>query len=212
MKPRINLEPNNTIVFIGDSITDAGRREPAYSPLGYGYVHFAANQLFAKHPELNLNIINTGISGNTIRDLDARWKTDCLDLKPDILSILIGINDVWRQHGGMLDEAVLLNEYKSTYERLLSQTKEKYNCRLVLMEPFMFCDNTHDPMFNALKEYIKTVNELAKKFDAVLVPLQQAINNKIKQVPPHRWSDDMVHPYLWAHAWIAQRWLEATNL
>ena len=67
-------------------------------------------------------------------------------------------------------------------------------------------------MYNSLKEFIDTVDNLAKQFDAVLVPMQELINKKIKQVPSYNWSDDMVHPYLWAHAWIAQCWLEATNL
>jgi len=212
MKSRINLQPNQTIVFIGDSITDAGRRERAYRTLGYGYVNFAANWLSAKYPEFDLEIINSGINGNTIRDLSGRWKRDCLDYKPDILSILIGINDIWRQHTNMLDEVVSLDEYKLIYERLLSQVKENNNCQLVLMEPFMFCDDLTNPMFNSLQEFLNTVHNLAEQFDAVLVPLQEAINNKIKQVPHYKWSDDMVHPYLWAHAWIAQRWLEATNL
>ena len=94
MHTQIELKHNDTIVFIGDSITDAGRREAAYRPLGYGYVHFAANYLQAKYPEYNLISINTGISGNTIRDLNIRWERDCMAYKPNILSVLIGINDV----------------------------------------------------------------------------------------------------------------------
>lgn len=212
MKSELNLEPNQTIVFIGDSITDAGRCDNAYKPLGYGYVHFVSNWLLAKYPEFGLNIINTGIGGNSIRDLNQRWKRDCLDYKPDILSVMIGINDVWRQHANRLDEAVLHEEYELTYKQLLSQVKGKNDCQLVLMEPFMFCDDTENPAYNTLKEYIHTVNNIVNHFDAVLVPLQKLIDKKIKQVPPKKWSDDMVHPYLWAHAWIAQRWLEATNL
>ena len=212
MKYQLILGPNQTIVFIGDSITDAGRCEAAYKPLGYGYVHFVANWLLAKYPEFNLNSINNGIGGNTIRDLDGRWEKDCLAYKPDILSVLIGINDVWRQYADRLDEAVFLDEYELTYKRLLLQVKEKNDCQLVLMEPFMFCDDQENPMYNSLKEFIDTVDNLAKQFDAVLVPMQELINKKIKQVPPYKWSDDMVHPYLWAHAWIAQCWLEATIL
>ncbi len=212
MQTKIELEPKDTIVFIGDSITDAGRLEASYRPFGYGYVHFAANYLLAKYPEYNLHIINTGISGNTIRDLNGRWENDCLNHKPDILSILIGINDVWRQHTNRLDEVVLLDEYELTYERLLSLVKEKYDCQLVLMEPFMFCDDTENPMYKTLKGFIAVVHNLAKKFNAVLVPLQESIDKKIKQVPPEKFSDDMIHPYLWKHAWIAQRWLETTKL
>jgi len=212
MKSQLNLGPNQRIVFIGDSITDAGRCEAAYKPLGYGYVHFVANRLLAKYPEFNLNIINNGIGANTIRDLKGRWEKDCLNQKPDILSILIGINDIWRQYIDRLNEAVFLDEYELTYNWLLSQVKEKCDCQLVLIEPFMFCDDAENPEYNSLKEFINTVDNLAEQFDAVLMPLQELINKKIKQVPPYKWSDDMVHPYLWAHAWIAQCWLEATNL
>jgi len=212
MKARIELKTNDTIVFIGDSITDADRREAAYRPLGYGYVHFVANWLLAKYPEFNLNIINTGISGDTIRDLNARWEEDCLDREPDVLSVLIGINDVWRQHTERLDEAVFLEEYELTYKRLLSQVKEKCDSQLVLMEPFMFCDDAENPAYDSLRAFINAVDDLAKKFNAVLVPLQELIDKKIKTVPSCKWSDDTVHPYLWAHSWISQRWLEATNL
>ena len=208
----IELKQNDTIVFIGDSITDADRFERTYRPFGNGYVHFAANYLLAKYPEYNLRIINTGISGNTIRDLNGRWQKDCLNHKPDILSILIGINDVCRQYTTRLDAAVLLEEYQLTYERLLSLVKEKYNCRLILIEPFMFCEDKTNPAYKTLQEYIHAVHTLAEKFSAVLVPLQDSIDKKIKQVPQERWSDDMVHPYIWAHCWIAQRWLEATKL
>jgi lysophospholipase L1-like esterase len=167
MQTKIELKPNWSIVFIGDSITDAGRLEPAYRPFGYGYVHFVAYRLKAKYPEYNLRIINTGISGN---------------------------------------------EYQLTYKRLLSLVKEKYNCRLILMEPFMFCDDKANPAYRALQQYIHAVRELAEEFDAVQVPLQQLIDETIKKVPPEKFSDDMVHPYVWAHAWIAQQWFEATKL
>ena len=212
MQTKIELKPNDTIVFIGDSITDADRLERAYKSFGNGYVHFAANHLLAKYPEYNLGIINTGISGNTVRDLNNCWQKDCLDHKPDILSILIGINDVCRQYADRMNEAVLIEEYELTYERLLSLAKDKYNCRLVLMEPFLFCEDKTNPAYETLQGYIRTVHTMAEKFSAVLVPLQDSIDKKIKQVPQEKWSDDMVHPYIWAHCWIAQLWLEATNL
>jgi lysophospholipase L1-like esterase len=212
MKNKIDIKPNNTIVFIGDSITDAGRRESVYKPFGYGYVHFAANQLLAKYPDYNINIVNTGISGNTIRDLKSRWRKDCLDYKPDIVSILIGINDVWRFHTNRLNEAVFLEDYKLIYEELLLQLKEQNNSQIVLIEPFMFCNDTDNPMFYSLQEYIYAVNKLAKQFNAVLVPLQKSINEIIHRVPPEKWSEDMVHPYVWAHCWITERWLEATRI
>lgn len=212
MKDKIELKANDTIVFIGNSITDAGRLLRQYKSYGYGYVHFVANQLLAKYPDFNIDIVNTGISGNTIRDLKSRWEKDCIKYNPDIISILIGINDIWRFHTNRLNEAVLLDEYELTYRQLLTRAREKSDCQLVLMEPFMFCDDTDNPIYRDLQNYIASVRELAEQFDAVLVPLQKSINEMIRRVPPGKWSDDMVHPYVWAHCWIAQRWLEATRL
>jgi lysophospholipase L1-like esterase len=227
MQPKIELKHNQTIVFIGDSITDADRDLPAYRPFGFGYVHFVANTLLAKYPELNISIINAGISGNTVRDLKHRWEKDCIRYKPDILSVLIGINDVARRYAEpeKLPRAVYEDEYELTYRQLLSQAEEQCNCQLILMEPFMFCDSSREmdqdiisrgkeenQMLKSLRRYVNIVECFAKEFEAVLVPLQSEIDKQIKQVPPEKWSEDSVHPYLWAHAWIAQRWLQATGL
>jgi lysophospholipase L1-like esterase len=214
MPDKLDLNPDQTILFIGDSITDADRESRDYKPFGFGYVHFIANFLLAKYPTYNLNIVNRGISGNTITDLEARWQRDCLDSKPDILSILIGVNDVWRQFAteAELPYAVFADEYESIYRRLLDEVKQKCNSRIVICEPFMFCDDFDNPMLTQLRRYIETVRRLAVEFNAVLVPLQKSIDERIKEVPPQNWSDDMVHPHLWAHAWIAQQWLIATGL
>jgi lysophospholipase L1-like esterase len=213
MKDKLDLRPNQTILFIGDSITDADRNSRAYKPFGFGYVHFVANFLLAKYPTYNLNIINRGIGGNTIRDLKSRWQKDCLDHNPDILSILIGVNDVWRRFAGEeeLPYVVFQEEYESTYRLLLTQAKEKCNSRLVICEPFMFCDDLSNPMFRELRRYIETVHRIAADFNAVLVPLQKSIDEQIDKIPPQKWADDMVHPHLWAHCWIAQQWLSATG-
>lgn len=214
MSTGIELKSNQTIVFIGDSITDADRNRPAYRPLGFGYVHFVANTLLAKYPQLNLNIINTGISSNTVRDLKSRWEKDCIRFKPDVLSVLIGVNDVWRQYAEpeYLNQAVYEEEYELTYRLLLSQIKQQGDSQLILMEPFMFCNDTKNEIFRSLRNYIDIVDNLAEEFGAVLVPLQSEIDKKIKQVPPEKWSADAIHPYIWSHAWIAQHWLQATGL
>lgn len=214
MAGKITLKPNDTIVFIGDSITDTGRSYPAYQPFGYGYVNFTANILLAKYPQLNLNIVNAGISGNTIRTMKPRWKKDCVAHNPDVVSVMIGINDLWRQYiePERQCEAVYPDEYEATYRELLSQLRDNCNPQLVMMEPFMFCDDKHNKMFEGLSIYIKIVNKLAKEFDAVLIKLQTAIEQQIGKVPSGKWSDDFVHPHLWAHAWIALQWLSATGL
>jgi lysophospholipase L1-like esterase len=249
MQNKLDLKPNQTLLFIGDSITDADRNLRAYKPFGFGYVHFIANFLLAKYPTYNLNIINRGISGNTIRDLKSRWQKDVvaklrseaskhstdphvvfpegkscggLDHKPDILSILIGVNDVWRQFAteDELPFAVPFDEYESTYRLLLTQTKEKCNSQFVICEPFMFCNDLSNPVFTELRRYIETVRRIAAElvrrpcggYDAVLVPFQKSIDEQIGQVPPQNWSADSVHPELWAHSWLAHQWLISTGL
>jgi lysophospholipase L1-like esterase len=213
VKPGMHLKTDDTIVFIGDSITDAERHRQVYNPLGFGYVHFVGNLLWARRPELNLSIINMGVSGETVRDLEHRWQRDCLAYNPDIVSILVGINDVWQltMEPALARTASTPSEYEVTYGALLSRTKKQCDCQFVLMEPFMFCRDGSNRVFNALMSYIEIVRGLAAKYNAVLVPLQQEIDRQIAEIPPEKWSDDMVHPYLWAHAWIALRWLEATG-
>jgi lysophospholipase L1-like esterase len=214
MLQAIRLSTNDTIVFIGDSITAADRHRQAYRPLGFGYVHFAGNFLLARNPALNLNIANTGISGDTVLDLKDRWQRDCIAHRPNVLSILIGINDVWRRtmEPDMAESAASPAEFEVTYDQLLAQAEGQCRCRLILMEPFLFCRDREDEVFRALVPYLEVVRILAKQHEAVLVPLQREIDRQIAEIPPERWSEDTVHPYLWAHAWIAHQWLRATGL
>ena len=214
MQPKVHLKANDTILFTGDSITAAERHQKAYRPLGFGYVHFAGNFLLAGYPKLNLHIMNTGVSGDTVIDLRHRWERDCLAHQPDVLSVLIGINDVWQltMEPDLAQTAATPDEYELTYDQLLAQARQQCGCQLVLMEPFMFCRDPHDRVFRALTPYIEIVRRLAAKHKATAVFLQRELDALLAEVPPERWSEDAVHPCLWAHAWIAQRWLEATRL
>ncbi len=199
MQNKIELKSGQTVLFIGDSITDADRNSPASAPFGFGYVDFLANFLLGKYPTYNLNIINTGISGNTIRDLKSRWQKDCLDHNPDILSILIGVNDVWRQFAAEdeLPYAVPLDEYETIYRQLLTMVTQRCNSQIVICEPFMFCDDFNNTMFTHLRTFVEAVRRIADDFNACLVPLQKAIDERIREVPPKNWSLDMVHPEIW---------------
>ncbi len=214
MQQTIRLEPNDTIVFIGDSITAADRHRQAYSPVGFGYVHFAGNLLLARNPALDLRIVNTGVSGDTVIDLKDRWQRDCLAHRPNVLSVLVGINDVWRRamEPDMAERAADPVAFEITYEQLLAQAKRECRCQLVLMEPFLFCRDRENEAFRTLVPYLDVVRTLAEKHGAVLVRLQKEVDRQIVEIPPERWSQDTVHPYLWAHAWIAQQWLDATGL
>jgi acyl-CoA thioesterase-1 len=214
MDGAIRLKANDRIVFIGDSITAAERHRQAYGPLGFGYVHFVGNLLLARYPQLDLRIINTGVSGDTLLDVQRRWEKDCLAHRPNVLSVLVGINDVWQltMEPDHAPTASTPHEYEVTFGQLLARTRQRCDCRLVLMEPFMFCRDPDNEVFRALAPYIEAVRRLAARYDATAVFLQKEIDRQITTVPPEKWSADTVHPYLWAHAWIAQRWLEATGL
>jgi lysophospholipase L1-like esterase len=174
-------------------------------------VHFAANSLLAALPHLNLNIQNRGISGDTTRNLKQRWKTDCLALNPDIVSIMIGINDLWRKYGDSIDSLqrhVPPDEYETNYHKLLLQLRQQCNSQLILMEPFMFCDDSDNPMLVDLARYIDIVHKLAAEFDAVLVPVHAAYSSLNDKRPDLEWAEDYVHPSPWAHAWIAKIWMD----
>ena len=137
LQPALIFGPGQKLLFIGDSITDAGRRDGPHAPYGKGYVHLARAFLLARHAELGLQIENRGISGNTVRDLDRRWEEDVIAEQPDWLSIKIGINDVWRLIANRLDQHVPLDEYAATLHGLLDRTREATNARLILVEPYV---------------------------------------------------------------------------
>ncbi len=208
----IEFKPNQTLLFIGDSITDAGRRERPYTPLGWGYVHFAANFLLAAYPHLNLTIHNRGISGDTTGALLTRWDEDCIALKPDIVSLMIGINDLWRKFG-LTQETQRMYidpaEYRDNLTELLRQTQNECSAQFILMEPYMFCDDPADPMLTQLPAYTDIVHTLADQFDAVLVPVHTHWTQLKNKRPADEWSNDCIHPFEWAHGWIAKQWLDA---
>lgn len=211
MHKRIDFQPEQTLLFIGDSITDACRHELPYAPLGCGYVNFASNFLLAERPDLNLTIENRGIGGDTTRDLKERWKTDCLDISPDIVSVMIGINDLWCKYGESFETQqmhVVPDEYEANYLQMLTLLRQECNSQLILMEPYMFCDNPDNPMLSNLNAYIKIVHTLAGEFDALLVPVHTNYMELKDKRPAEQWAEDTVHPSPWAHAWIAKQWLD----
>ena len=211
MHKRIEFTPDQTILFIGDSITDCKRRELPYAPLGWGYVHYAANFLKAALPHLDLNIENRGIGGDTTRALLSRWDVDCIALAPDIVSLMIGINDLWYKFGASFESRrmhVEPAEYEQNVRQLLTCTRDECDCQLILMEPFMFCDDPQNPMLCELPRYIDIVGKLADEFDAVYVPVHTNYAKLKNKRPAHEWAEDTVHPYEWAHAWIAKQWLD----
>ena len=206
----MRFEPHQRIVFIGDSITDAGRRAEA-APLGAGYVGIVHGMLAAQYPAHDLTIINRGVSGDTVRHLAARWDTDAIGPRPDWLSVKIGINDVWRAFGVNAHEAVPLPEYRETLEILLRQAQEETSCRLIVMAPYVIDRNRADPMRARMDEYGAAAREVAAALGAVHVATQAAFDTVLATTAPADWAPDRVHPNVAGHAVIARAFLAATG-
>ena len=210
------FQKNDNIVFIGDSISDYERKKPVgeglFNAWGRSYVADAGSLLCCMYPELNLRVVNMGIGGNQIRDLDNRWKTDVLDLNPDWVSILIGINDVWRQFDSpqMPETHVSLEEYSATYERLIQQTLPSVK-GMILMTPYFMEPNRQDPMRIKMDLYVNAVKELADKHKLVFVDLQKAWDELFIYMHPCNIAWDRIHPNQIGCMYIAKQFLKAVG-
>jgi lysophospholipase L1-like esterase len=202
--------PGQKILFIGDSITDCDRRGAA-APYGTGYMRLVRDLLSARYSEYGLTFVNRGVSGDTTRDLAARWERDVIAVRPDWLAVLIGINDVWRAFGGNPCEAVPLGEYTATLRRLLDRTRAATDARLILMEPYMIEPDRAQPMRRQMDAYGAAVRQLAADYQAVLVPTQAAFDAALQQTTPAAWADDQIHPNGPGHAVIALAFLRAID-
>ena len=203
------LKPNRKILFIGDSITDCGRRnEPPLGPYGRGYMPMVRDMLIASRPELGLTFENRGIGGNTIRDLKARWEEDVIAEAPDALSIMIGINDVWRQVQNRPAAAELLDEYEATYRELLDRTREEVNPVFLLATPYIIETDRNDPFRARMDEYGACVKRLADEYGATLVDTQAAFDKALEGQPSAFWAQDRVHPISCGHAVLALAFLK----
>lgn len=203
------------ILFQGDSVTDAGRSREAGLPdnqgLGAGYPMLVAARLNADEPGAGYVVLNRGISGNRVVDLYARWKCDTLNLKPDILSILIGINDTW--HEKAWQNGVEPERYERILRELLSWTKNTLpSCRIVLCEPFCFqIGVVAEDWVPEMKERSRIVRKLAQEFQTLFLPLQTALDKAAEKSSPDLILGDGVHPRLAGHQIIADEWLKAVK-
>ena len=203
------LPDGTRLVFIGDSITDTGRKRPVgVAPeLGSGYVSQINALLMATYPERAIDVLNTGISGNRVPDLENRWQTDVINLNPDWLSILIGINDVWRQFDSADNpNQVSPEQFESVYRGLLARTCPRIK-GLVIMTPFFIEPDRTDPMRARMDIYGTIVKTLASEFSAVLVDTQAAFDTYLGHRPWQTLCADRVHPNLSGHMIIARAWL-----
>ena len=193
------------ILFQGDSITDGnrGRSADPNHILGHGYAFIIAAKFGAAFPERKLEFFNRGVSGNTVLDLEKRWQKDALDLKPDVLSILIGVNDRGRK--------VPFDQYEQTYDKLITQAKAANpQLKLVLCEPFMLDTKATTPQHGSPNEDIvkrqEIVARLAKKHGAALVRFQAALDRATELAPAAHWVWDNVHPTYSGHQILADEW------
>ena len=209
------LAPDRKIVFVGDSITDCGRARPVGEGggLGNGYVQFLDAFLGATKPDLRLRTVNMGVGGNTVRDLEARWQADVLDLRPQYVSLMIGINDVWRQFDAPLQKEIHVGpeEYRDTLDRLLARTMPSVERALVL-SPFFIEPNRNDKMRARMDEYGAYAQEVAIEHGAVWVDVQSAFDAVLKHVHPASIAGDRVHPNATGHAIITRAWLKAVGV
>ncbi len=208
-KPTSVFSKDARILFQGDSITDGnrGRNSDPNHILGHGYVFIIAAKYGGELPEKNYQFMNRGISGNKVTDLQARWKQDTLDLKPDVLSILIGVND---------NASVPLDKYEQIYDNLLNETEAANpQIKLVLCEPFTLpvgrIKENWEQWSSGITARRNIVAKLAMKHHAALVRFQKVFDEACKRAPADYWIWDGVHPTYSGHQLMADEWMRVVQ-
>lgn len=204
------------ILFIGDSISDYERAKPVgeglFNAWGTSYVANVGALLGCMYPEMHLRVVNMGISGNQARDLENRWQTDVFDLKPDWVSMLIGINDVWRQFDSpeIKESHVSLEDYRACCERLIQKTLPTVK-GMILMTPYFMEPNKADPMRARMDEYGAVIKELAQKYGLICVDLQAGWDRLFEHMHPCNIAWDRIHPNQIGCMYIAKQFLSAVG-
>jgi lysophospholipase L1-like esterase len=164
------------------------------------------------YPDSRLRSVNMGNSGDTSRHLKQRWRTDVLDLKPDWVSVLIGINDIWRQFDSPLrtEEHVYLDEYEANLEELITTTKKSVE-GIILMAPYYMEPNREEPLRKMADQYAGVVEKLAKKYGCVFVDLQKRFDDYLRFYSAQSISWDRIHPDVLGHTIIARAFLDAVG-
>ena len=202
------LAKGSTLLFQGDSITDMkwGRNQKDRNHyLGHSYVFLIASRLHTDMPEAKLNFLNRGMSGHTVPDLQKRWQKDTVDLKPNVLSVLIGINDVGRAVRAKKEVDPVA--YEQGYRDLLTQSRAaNEKLKLVLVEPFVL--PVKRDWRGQVDRIRPVVAKLAEEFNAVLIPMQSVFDEAAKRTGPEHWIWDGVHPLPQGHELIARTWIQ----
>lgn len=205
------------IIFTGDSVTDAGRGRPVgeglHAGVGGGYVRQIDNILNVVYPDWRFWVVNTGSSGDTSRTLKARWQEDVMNLKPDWVSLMIGVNDVWRQFDspGVIGAQVSLTEYTATLCELLERTLPAVK-GMILISPFYMEPLRDDPMRRMVCDYARAAENAAKKYNCLYVNVQQAFDDFLNYRHSSYISWDRVHPGPIGSTIIAREFLKAVGM
>lgn len=213
------IENNDVILFQGDSITDADRNREQQKPnnlvgLGRGYAFLAAGLLHEAFPAGKLQIHNRGVSGNRVTNLENRWQKDALDLNPDVLSVMIGVNDTWHGTGnGNPENGVPLDRFEDTFREILTQSRQQNpKLKLVLCEPFVLpCGVVTDVWFPEFNDRRAIIKKLAEEFGAVFVAFQTMFDEALDRADAEDWAADGVHPSLGGHMLMAKTWFDAVS-
>ena len=174
----------------------------------FGLLH---DYLTALYPELSLKVINEGVSGNRVIDLEKRWRIDVMDHKPQWISVSIGINDVWRQLDSPDAEQVYPDKFEAVYRSLLNQTKELPDCRVILMQPTVIKEYPDSTGTQLLKPYVDIVNRLTEEFNGVLVPTHGAFLHFLQCEIGQDLTTDGVHMNTLGDMLMATTWLQAVT-
>ncbi len=200
------IEEGSLVLFQGDSITDAGRDYSDPLSMGDGYAQMAASRF----DDSGIRFLNRGISGNRAVDLQLRWDRDCLALKPDWVSIMIGVNDAWRRYDS--NDPTSCDSFTQSYRDILTRTRDQLGARLIILEPFVLPVSSYIESFRAdLDPKIEATRLLAGEFDAIYAPLDTLFTQAISTHRPEYWSQDGVHPTPAGHQLIAEAWLKAVG-
>lgn len=197
------------LLFQGDSVTDWYRERSDIHNLGSGYAMFAAQLIAEYYPEISWEFINKGVSGDRTKELLARWQEDCIGLKPDILSIMIGINDTWR--GFDSNDPTSAETYEANYRRLLEDVKAHTHAKIIMMEPYLLPTDPKKQWRADLSPKIDAARRLAREFADVYIPLDGLFAAACVDHEPAFFSDDGVHPTEQGAKFIAQAYLNAMS-
>ena len=199
-----------TVLFQGDSITDASRSRQDASNMGHGYAAMASAWFSAEFPEKRVRFINRGISGNRAADLVHRWEEDCIALKPTWVSILIGVNDTWR--GFDRNDPTSVESFEASYRTILEATNKTLRAGIIMLEPFLLPIPDNRRQWRAdLDPKLHAVRALAREFGARLVPTDGVFAAAAARREMEFWAPDGIHPTPAGHALIAQAWLRTVG-